>query len=381
MYSSVAAVLGISIGVVAMSNDLLSWQWQQRQPNTASASSALHREFASSMRQRRLEIPAEWPQPLQTSSYHPLSLSELVVDPTNASLTTTCPEGLRWRRNRGPSSTTTTSQSFSKIPHIVHQTAKSRCLSQDVHDLTERWQFDDWEYYLHDDAAVERLFAQEAIHFPLLPVISQHCLQHGTLKADLWRYLVLWVYGGIYADLDTAPNAFTPQHTLNAETDDALFVVEQYHMLSQYFMAVTPRHPLMWYAIQRALQNLWDLPDTGKVSAAMATGPHVLHAAYRDFRHDAGQNVDPAGVGYKPVWAGRFVGTANYTVTVVGVGENQNEYVHRDLLGMHKKHVAYKEMNMRHFQQDKKFPTGRSCLSTILQDASSNPPPRFNKGN
>ena len=81
----------------------------------------------------------------------------------------------------------------------------------------------------------------------------------------------------------------------------------------------------------------------------------------------------------KPVWAGRFVGTANYSVTVIGVGEDQNEYVHRDLLGMHKKHVAYKEMHMRHFQQDKKFPTGRSCLSTVWQEA--NPPLREVKEN
>ena len=354
-----AVILGASVVVVTVSNVLVSWQWQ-RQDNLVGAYG-----FPSTM-----QAPAqEWPLPINTSLYNPLPLAKL-ADSTSVP---TCPDGLRLRRDR---SQARQSLSFSKIPRIIHQTSKSRCLSQDIYELTEQWQYEDWQYYLHDDNAVERLFAQEAIHFPLLSLISKHCLRHGTLKADLWRYLVLWVYGGIYADLDTAPNAFSPSTTIHAAADDALFVVEQYHMLSQYFMAVTPRHPLVWYAIQRALQNLWDLPDTGKVSAAMVTGPHVLHAAYRDFRADAGQAVDPAGVGYKPVWAGRFVGTWNYTVTVIGVGEQQNEYVHRDLLGMHKKHAAYKEMHMRHFQQDKKYPTGRSCLTTVLLQDYSQPRPK-----
>ena len=300
------------------------------------------------------------------SMYRQLSLSTLADSTRNNPV---CPKGLKVRhdRPRNTDGNFAGQQVLSerRIPRIVHQTSKSRCLATSVFDLTEKWQFEGWEYYLHDDQAMERLFAQEAVHFPLLPLISRHCLIHGTLKADLWRYLVLWVYGGIYVDLDAAPHAFEPETTIGPN-DDALFVVEQFHLLSQYFMAVTPRHPLMWYAIQRALQNLWDLPDTGKVSAAMVTGPHTLHQAYMDFRGDAGQWVDPAEPGYKPVWAGRFVGSLNYTITVIGVGENQNEHVHRDLLGAHEKQAAYKQMHMRHFQQDKKFPTGRSCLSTML---------------
>ena len=163
-----------------------------------------------------------------------------------------------------------------------------------------------------------------------------------------------------HADFDLA--AYLDQHNHT----DALFVVEQYHLLSQYFMAVTPQHPLMWYAVQHALQNLWMATDTGQGSAAKLTGPHCLHEAYRDFGRDAGRFVDPARPGNKPVWNGTFTGTHNRSVTVLGVAEHQNKYIHRDLLGMIKKHAAYKEMNMRHFQDDVRHVTGRSCLSIIL---------------
>jgi hypothetical protein len=209
--------------------------------------------------------------------------------------------------------------------------------------------------------------------------VVRKCLVHGTLKADLWRYMIMWVYGGVYADLDAIPAKLTPDNIIhqssnssntsldNTKTDtDALFVVEQFHMLSQYFMAVSPRHPLMYYAIQESLVNLLQAPDTGRIAAAMVTGPHALHRAYVRFRNDAGALVDPAGKGHKPVLAGHFVGTYNRSVTVVGVAEDQNEYVNRDVLGMHKKKASYQKMGMRHFNEDKSHATGKSCFTAML---------------
>jgi hypothetical protein len=349
-------LLSIPLALLAFQNWLLSFHWQESAP-------IHHHQKHHAPSSWRAPPPSRLRLPRNASSYAPRTLTDI----TDSSREGTCPNDLQWRRDRtGGQSTTSSSSSTYKIPRIVHQTAAVRCLTEKVSKLTATWELDGWEYYFHDDAAIERLFTQEAVHFPLLPLISEHCLLHGTLKADLWRYLVLWVYGGVYTDLDTAPHAWKADDSIRP-ADEAFFVVEQFHMLSQYFMAATPRHPLMWYAIQHALQNLWDMPDTGKAAASMLTGPHALHWAYMNFRRDAGAIIDPAGTGFKPVWAGRFLGSQNYSVTVVGVGENENEYVHRDLLGIHEKRASYQQMHMRHFQDDKKHPTGRSCLSTILQ--------------
>ena len=128
-----------------------------------------------------------------------------------------------------------------KIPRIVHQTCKSRCVTTTFFQLIEDWKLgDDWATYFHSDEAVDRLFRQDWPEFPHLSFVLK-CIQgKGTLKADLWRYLILWEYGGIYADLDTKPNTFNTT-TITAD-DDAFFVVEHYHLLSQYFMAASPRH-------------------------------------------------------------------------------------------------------------------------------------------
>jgi hypothetical protein len=201
--------------------------------------------------------------------------------------------------------------------------------------------------------------------FPHLRQIAENCLLSGTVKADLWRYLVLWQYGGVYADIDSAPHTFTGD-TISA-SDDGFFVVEQYHILSQYFMAMSPRHPLMYYAIHKALLNLLLVPDTGQLNAAHVTGPHALHAAYIEFRKDAGVHVDPTGIGFKPVWKGYFPGTENRSITVVGVGENENEYVWRSIVKKGDKKKEYAAMGMTHFNEytrkDKSSKT--TCLSAI----------------
>jgi mannosyltransferase OCH1-like enzyme len=128
-----------------------------------------------------------------------------------------------------------------KIPRIVHQTARSRCVTMKFLGVVDNWCLgDDWAHYFHSDDAIDRLFQQDWPEFPHLRTVLACIDGKGTLKADLWRYLVLWEYGGIYADVDTKPNKFNAT-TITAE-DDGFFIVEQYHILSQYFMATTPRH-------------------------------------------------------------------------------------------------------------------------------------------
>ena len=259
-----------------------------------------------------------------------------------------------------------------KIPAIVHQTSKSRCLTQMFAKVSHPWRsLDGYDYHLHDDAAMLRLLVKSDFGntFPLLhDMVAANCLPSGTLKADLWRYLVLWEYGGFYADIDTQPTSLfnTTQPILTAD-DDGWFVVEQFHVLSQYVMAVSPKHPLMYYAIHHALNKVMAQSDTGRINAALVTGPHALHRAYQDFRKDAGANVDPQGPGFKPVWAGRFQGTHQRSITVVGRGEFEGEYIQREMMSLPLKKKQYAKMNMTSFREDKLQSSGQSCLSALLQ--------------
>jgi mannosyltransferase OCH1-like enzyme len=56
----------------------------------------------------------------------------------------------------------------------------------------------EYQYNLVDDDEIKK-FIQT--HFPhYLPAFGK--IEHGASRADLWRYLVMFKYGGVYADVD-----------------------------------------------------------------------------------------------------------------------------------------------------------------------------------
>jgi hypothetical protein len=84
-----------------------------------------------------------------------------------------------------------------KIPRIIHMTSKSRCITSRIKDNILKWKFPEYSIYFHDEAAVDRLLSKYFPGFPHLQNVKQ-CSISGAAKADIWRYLVLWEYGGIY---------------------------------------------------------------------------------------------------------------------------------------------------------------------------------------
>jgi mannosyltransferase OCH1-like enzyme len=211
---------------------------------------------------------------------------------------------------------------------------------------------------LHDDDAIDRLLnKQDWPEFPHIKTVAS-CITSPTAKADLWRYLVLWEYGGIYTDLDSIPNIFNAS-SITAE-DDSFFVVEQGGWLSQYFMAASPRHPLMYFAIQKALTAIIIADDTGALNAAFTTGPRALVDGWEAFMRTVGVT------GVRKVEEKQYVGYQNRSVTVVGSdGRASNLYVRREAIGRDQKKREYELMNMTHFHNDR-HKSLTSCYTHML---------------
>jgi hypothetical protein len=84
--------------------------------------------------------------------------------------------------------------------------------------------------------------------------------------------------------------------------------------------------------------------------------------------------VEPLGAGFKPVWEGTFSGTENRTVTVIGFGENENQYVQRTAVSPSVRKRDYVAMGMTHFSKYTKpsaLASGKTCVDAILDDISS----------
>jgi mannosyltransferase OCH1-like enzyme len=246
-----------------------------------------------------------------------------------------------------------------KIPRVVHVTSRSRCMTKEFAKNIDKWRFKDHSLFMNDDDAMDELLSRYWPEFPQLQQVQQ-CLKYGgAVKADIWRALILYEYGGIYTDTDNAPNKFNGT-TIQPE-DDGFFVVEVMGTPSQWFMAVSPRHPLMHMIIETILHNIaWTIKATGQLKVIWITGPGAVAEGFNLYTRDNSRQHE----------AGHYVGTEGRSVRLVGNKENQDEYVWRNMIK--DKEDLYEKMNMvlTHLTRmniNKKAATKLTCLEHLYR--------------
>ncbi|KAG6012558.1 hypothetical protein E4U54_007455 [Claviceps lovelessii] len=180
------------------------------------------------------------------------------------------------------------------IPKIFHQSWKSLDLPAKFQEwsLSCRQKHKDWEWVIWTDEDNLRLVQQ---HFPWLEEVY-NALPGPIYRADLSRYLYMYIYGGVYADLDT--ECLLPTESLENTygtlfepatppvADMALFGrmgtrPDFEHSIPNAWMAATPGHPLFLQSTQHVVDLHNESVAAGKSigSAEGATGPISLRDA------------------------------------------------------------------------------------------------------
>jgi hypothetical protein len=87
-----------------------------------------------------------------------------------------------------------------KIPKIIWQTMTTNKVPIFMKKYSDSWieLNPEYEYKFYDDADIIEFIE---IHFPSF-LEGYKKIKYGASKADLWRYLIIYKYGGIYADID-----------------------------------------------------------------------------------------------------------------------------------------------------------------------------------
>jgi hypothetical protein len=88
------------------------------------------------------------------------------------------------------------------IPRIIHQTwfeDVSKDKYPNMSRLIESFKQSGWEYKFYTDDAAGNFLST---HFPSEVREAYDALRPGAFKADLFRYCVLLIHGGVYADMD-----------------------------------------------------------------------------------------------------------------------------------------------------------------------------------
>jgi mannosyltransferase OCH1-like enzyme len=114
-----------------------------------------------------------------------------------------------------------------------------------------------FKYFLYDDNDCREFIKT---HFKPDVLWAYDSLIPGAYKADLWRYCVLYEYGGVYADVDTLCLGKLDDFI---GSNSAVFLVdfnsnkeEGCHNLANGFIAIEPRSPIMKECILRVVHNV-----------------------------------------------------------------------------------------------------------------------------
>ncbi|KAG6031840.1 hypothetical protein E4U41_007413 [Claviceps citrina] len=195
----------------------------------------------------------------------------------------------------------TPSRTKTVVPKIFHQSWKSLELPAKFQQwsLSCRRKHPDWEWVVWTDEDNLRLVRQ---HFPWFEDVYNG-LPGVIYRADMARHLYMYIYGGVYADLDT--ECLQPTENLERtygplfgpsttpRPDLAIFgrmgnKPEFDHAIPNAWMAATPGHPLFLSAVRRLIDayNSSKSEGTDIGNPEDATGPIALRESITQYVAD-----------------------------------------------------------------------------------------------
>jgi alpha 1,6-mannosyltransferase len=151
------------------------------------------------------------------------------------------------------------------IPKNIFQTHKSLDYIESNELLkksTNSWKIEGFTYTFFDDNQCHQFIET---HFPgMIEVYNR--LPLSVMKADLWRYCIIYKYGGIYSDADTIlnvnPNMFISNKLL-------MVVPENNTHFCQWVFSAPSGSPILASIISLALKRILELNEI--------KGEHVVH--------------------------------------------------------------------------------------------------------
>ena len=160
------------------------------------------------------------------------------------------------------------------IPKIIYQTWKTKNLDQKLQNVIDKIQKlnPDYKILLFDDNDIENWIKENFENEIILNTFKK--IKIGAGKADFWRYLILYMNGGIYLDIDS--NISKPLDQLIKENDMAIISREKLSGTTcfvQWCLMFAPKHPILLRAINLCIYNI-----NNKISNNLVeiTGPVVF---------------------------------------------------------------------------------------------------------
>lgn len=156
------------------------------------------------------------------------------------------------------------------IPKIIHQTWKTKNIPDEWKDAVESCKQINkgFKYMLWTDETMDKFVKK---NYPNI-YKSYKSYKYQIQRCDVFRYLVLYKYGGIYLDMDIACKK-SLNHFLHYDLVLAHSSNIETYFTNSFFMVV-PNHPFFKYCIDRLSENINNYQYFGKHLHVMySTGP------------------------------------------------------------------------------------------------------------
>jgi mannosyltransferase OCH1-like enzyme len=148
------------------------------------------------------------------------------------------------------------------IPKHVYQTHKSLDYIEKKEDLREArksWQkWGDFECHFFSNDEVESFMRERDPR--IYEAYQKLPPELFVMKADLWRYCVIYEYGGIYSDADTVCLTNPTILTDCRPGVQLVFAPENDCHLCQWTFAAPPKSPILWSVIQLSVSRILETP-------------------------------------------------------------------------------------------------------------------------
>ena len=192
-----------------------------------------------------------------------------------------------WIRNdhKGQTDSVFAEGKLRPVPKVIWQTYKTEIASlpRDAKRCSGQWiqKNPDYVYEFHSDEKAVK-FIEE--YYDKFTLNMYKTFPIGVMRADFWRYAVLYQFGGVYLDIDTSPLL-----SINAwkyypfDENQVVIGIENDLNFCNWAIISAPKHPLLANVV-RTIRDAWEhdkltetnLPEKHEEFVHMYTGPTVF---------------------------------------------------------------------------------------------------------
>lgn len=162
------------------------------------------------------------------------------------------------------------------IPKFIFQTSETKAIPPGMIEAMNSWKTMNptYKHFFFDNTERRNFMSQ---YFDNNTIKAYDTLIPGAYKADLWRYCVLYIYGGVYADIKSVCKI-----NLTEIIDSPFISVRDRSTdcIANSFICTVPKHPFLKRAIEISVKNI--LNNNYGESSLDITGPRVLGRALND---------------------------------------------------------------------------------------------------